>query len=715
MKILGNILEDATFTFWWNTNAASGASITRATDGTIKVDRDDGTDCTGTAVTDVEDDPDTGIHRCTIDTSDNANFAAGHYYTVWVDGAVIDGETVNASLAQFSIGIFPPVNTAQIDGTSQRATDLAEIAQYLIANSAEPITDYVADDSLLAKMLASGGDISDYDDTTDSQEAIKDAVDTIQTVITAGFPTHKHADDEPDGGVIVTGTQQGDNDGDSTFADDGTYWQIAATTAVGGFGLNVYQVFTLGTEVKANLLRITAKETLSGVVLVWAYNNITTEWEQISDEITGISGSSDRVYEYILNSDHQRVSDGVVKIRYTSTEESNSKYLYLDQVLLGVVSVPTLTAAEIALAVAEQDVLDVRHGEVGEMLLGHVIKRAIALGTEVATEDSATSFTLADGIAADDAYNGMVIEVRDGSSGTRDIEVRRIVDWTSGRVVTVDKAFSFTPTVGDAVHIHNKYADTNVTHLDSSAIQQASGYIKISDGTGTGQIALASGKVDVSHLAGSAIQQASGYIKVSAGTGTGQLSLSSGVIKADLTQILTTALTETSGYLAAGFKKFFNVATPAFTVESVNQAADNNVILAHASYGLAKLVRSTTPANTLDVAATGEAGLDFNNIKDAATAHTLTNITVPVTTAITTKTGFKLASDGLDSISTTGPTNAATDFREMMVQLWRRFFKKATKTDALILTYADDGTTGVTSQAVSDDGVTETQGAATAP
>ena len=46
------------------------------------------------------------------------------------------------------------------------------------------------------------------------------------------------------------------------------------------------------------------------------------------------------------------------------------------------------------------------------------------------------------------------------------------------------------------------------------------------------------------------------------------------------------------------------------------QTADNNTILAHADYGNAQLVRSTTPANTLDVAATGEAGLDFANILD---------------------------------------------------------------------------------------------------
>jgi len=62
---------------------------------------------------------------------------------------------------------------------------------------------------------------------------------------------------------------------------------------------------------------------------------------------------------------------------------------------------------------------------------------------------------------------------------------------------------------------------------------------------------------------------------------------------------------------------------------------DSYAVVAHADYGNAKLVRSTTPANTLDVSATGEAGLDFNNIKDAAGAHTLTNITIPVVSALT--------------------------------------------------------------------------------
>lgn len=48
----------------------------------------------------------------------------------------------------------------------------------------------------------------------------------------------------------------------------------------------------------------------------------------------------------------------------------------------------------------------------------------------------------------------------------------------------------------------------------------------------------------------------------------------------------------------------------------------------------------TTAGRTLDVAATGEAGLDFDNIKAATGATTLTNITVPVVTTTGTATNL---------------------------------------------------------------------------
>lgn len=78
------------------------------------------------------------------------------------------------------------------------------------------------------------------------------------------------------------------------------------------------------------------------------------------------------------------------------------------------------------------------------------------------------------------------------------------------------------------------------------------------------------------------------------------------------------------------------------------------------------------------------------------------------------KTGFKLASDGLDSIATTAPAGVAANFREMLVAVWRHCFKKRTfnANTGELKTFADNGTSVLTTQTCTDDGTTETQGAA---
>jgi hypothetical protein len=61
-------------------------------------------------------------------------------------------------------------------------------------------------------------------------------------------------------------------------------------------------------------------------------------------------------------------------------------------------------------------------------------------------------------------------------------------------------------------------------------------------------------------------------VLLSAGTGTGQLDFTSGVVKANLAQILGSAITGTAAQLAAAFTKWFNVATPTGTVNSLPDA-----------------------------------------------------------------------------------------------------------------------------------------------
>ena len=86
-------------------------------------------------------------------------------------------------------------------------------------------------------------------------------------------------------------------------------------------------------------------------------------------------------------------------------------------------------------------------------ILGKVYEGLSSVVTAVVTSDTTTSFTLTAGANIASAYVGQLIAIED--AGDNNIEVREIVIYTSGRIVTVNRAFSFTPAVDDAVWILN--------------------------------------------------------------------------------------------------------------------------------------------------------------------------------------------------------------------------------------------------------------------
>ena len=101
---LGDFAEDSIVDFKWSSFNAAGASVTRATDGTIAVYIGNGDVQLTAGVTDTEDfDSTTGLHHCRIDLSADAAYAAGSECQVVLTGAVIDGQTVNVVLKHFSI------------------------------------------------------------------------------------------------------------------------------------------------------------------------------------------------------------------------------------------------------------------------------------------------------------------------------------------------------------------------------------------------------------------------------------------------------------------------------------------------------------------------------------------------------------------------------------------------------------------------------------
>lgn len=141
-------------------------------------------------------------------------------------------------------------------------------------------------------------------------------------------------------------------------------------------------------------------------------------------------------------------------------------------------------------------------------------------------------------------------------------------------------------------------------------------------------------------------------------------------------------------------------------------------IVVSTSGGPAVTISSPVDTNAcqLTTSGTGKAlALTGGYATDTITVSGATTFTgsVTATNASNNIVGVTLAAAGLDGISTTAPAGVASNFREMVIQTWRRFFRKADKTSTQIKTYADNGTSVLTTQTVSDSGGTETQGTAT--
>lgn len=193
-----------------------------------------------------------------------------------------------------------------------------------------------------------------------------------------------------------------------------------------------------------------------------------------------------------------------------------------------------------------------------------------------------------------------VVDVQIVDSATKTIEDQVIKIFTYGNA-----SAKIVPDLSDIVRM-------GLTALPNAAAEASGGLY--TRGSGAGQInQAANGQIDSNavKVAGTAQtgRDLGASVLISSGTGTGQLDVTSGVIKANLVQILGTILTETAGYLAAGFKKFFNVATPVFTMESVNQSANNDTKITSLQGSL-----STVDGKVDDILAdTGELQTDLVN------------------------------------------------------------------------------------------------------
>lgn len=240
-------------------------------------------------------------------------------------------------------------------------------------------------------------------------------------------------------------------------------------------------------------------------------------------------------------------------------------------------------------------------------------------------------------------------------------------------------------------------------------------------------------------------------VLVSSGTGTGQLDVTSGVVKANLVQILATALTETvGGYLAAAFKKLLDVATPVFTAASVNQTGDVYARLgapagASVSADIAA-IKAVLPASfptnfsALLISGTGhisnvdtlttytgntvQTGDSYGRLGAPAGASVSADIAAVKATfpsnfaslAITAGGHITTVDTVTDLTSTTyaqpsGVIAATASIKDIILWMGLLSRNKMTTTATTGTILASDGTTTVSTNTVSDDGTTFTRGA----
>lgn len=227
----------------------------------------------------------------------------------------------------------------------------------------------------------------------------------------------------------------------------------------------------------------------------------------------------------------------------------------------------------------------------------------------------------------------------------------------------------------------NNVAATSITTINANQ-----GTTQPINFTGTGGSALA--KSDMVDIAGAAVSTSSAQIGVNAvniggtaqtgrdigasvlissGTGTGQLDVTSGVIKANLAQILGTALTETAGQLAAAFRQFFNIASPTSTMNLITAVTTvtttttaTNLTNAPTNGDFTATMKTSLNAAT-PASVTGAVGSVTGNVGGnvvGSVASVTAGVTVTTNndktgytaSTVTDKTGYALSSAGVQAI-----------------------------------------------------------------
>jgi len=304
----------------------------------------------------------------------------------------------------------------------------------------------VTTDSVIGKLASTDGDWSKFVKGTDSLQSIRDALVDSNPASHSATANNETGNTTLDGGTYA-----------NTATADASYYQTGPGEAVGGFGLNCDLTFGIGTGRIATSVQVLGYFDAGAqrTVQVWAYDYILADYVQLSNSTTDFNNaSSNQVFEYILTTTMVQISDGEVKIRFTSTSETATDVWNVDRVIVTSIAQAAagLTADLIQLAVWG------RSGEGHDVeTLGHSLASQHLQHALVSSATDATQFIIDAGSAANDAYNGCRILLHDITDDHH--EVRQVIDYIGAtKEVFVDRAFTITPAAGDIVVILSDYS-----------------------------------------------------------------------------------------------------------------------------------------------------------------------------------------------------------------------------------------------------------------
>jgi len=458
--------------------------------------------------------------------------------------------------------------------------------------------------------IADDNDGGDFDATFDS-------LNKLQAAIITGAPVNNAAT----GQNITNGTVDSGSYVNTAVSDD-VFFQLSPNGSV----IDVDLIFDIGTDKPAEIAINGYWNGAGNFTNIYAWDYIGTVWEQLSDASTRMNNAvSKQDYMYILLSRHAN-SSGEAKVRFLSSSTNAAHDLYIDQLLVQSIAIG-FTPAEIAEGVWTHNVEEhSNHVQAGFMVRNSFIKEY-----GVTTQDTAISFTCSDLPAIADYYNGHKIRIHDVTNSRFADGI--ITDMDNVGIVTLTQALPFTPDTASEMYVYEKVDDGRIDSIKTTVDTNLNATVSSRAIPGD-EMAL----IDAA-ITGAKFNASTAFPTTSVDTGITRIARTG----ADVDTLETLSVQSDGIATDIGNLNDFdptsdtvaNVTVVAILSGHTAQTGDNYAIVNHGTYGNAFLVRSTVPANTLDVSLTGEAGLDFANIKNATGAHTLTNITIPITTSVT--------------------------------------------------------------------------------